>query len=104
MSLKTAHALALLAVLLLILTVGAVTCSATRTAPIAPTVSVAPTPTSKVSRSPDAGAKRKEEINSRETGSPGAYCGKSRLGRTFVRAGKTYACKGPKPYRWRRTV
>lgn len=33
---------------------------------------------------------------------PGAYCSTSRLGKTFVKDGKTYTCKAPKPYRWRR--
>jgi hypothetical protein len=35
-------------------------------------------------------------------GKPGAFCATSRLGKTFVKDGTTYECKGPKPYRWRK--
>jgi hypothetical protein len=37
-------------------------------------------------------------------GKPGAYCATNRLGKHFTKDGITYTCKGPKPYRWRRTT
>lgn len=57
----------------------------------APTRTTAPSPSSS-SANParDLGA-----------GKPGAYCATNRLGKSFVKDGVTYTCKGPKPYRWR---
>lgn len=36
-------------------------------------------------------------------GKPGAFCATNRLGKHFTKDGVTYTCKGPKPYRWRRS-
>lgn len=35
-------------------------------------------------------------------GTPGAGCSTDRLGKTFVKDGITYTCKGPKPYTWQK--
>jgi hypothetical protein len=36
-------------------------------------------------------------------GTPGTFCATNRLGKRFTKDGVVYVCKGPKPYRWRRT-